>query len=537
MYQYTKNKSIYAGSAQTSLLNSTQSSGRQLALNLDNFKVNQVPVTIEYNGALAQISGLEAQHLDWLEQQLSCVNTSTLNSALFVNPNATADQHTTKLFSKALALIPRGLVQKTQDLLEYLGYLVTLNDTGTGLKADPQIQLLDSLRDYQTAAIDKVRVEKVGILQMPTASGKTRTAIAMMLLFPKAEILFTVPRHKLAVQTIAAINEFIPEEIGFIGGGKNKWRRITVGIVNSLALAIERAPEELAKFKIVFHDECQFTGNKSYLTLSQGLVNAEYILGLSATPYRNDGCDLIIEAVCGPIIYIVPETTLAAKGAINLPTYIQITHKDRYQVEGRPYPNTQGRQSLQTILAWYNYAIAEYPRRNQLLVAIIQTMLQLPSRQGGILVLFDYLQHGQTVQEMLRQVGIEVSFITGEVKGVKQRKANDEILEAFKQNQIPLLLGSKVLREGVDLPNLELLLLAGCSSNNVALWQQIGRVLRVNASYNKVRSVVVDVQDSDPYFNKRAQRRWEHVEDRYGDGCAYEVNTLADMCKIINSKT
>jgi superfamily II DNA or RNA helicase len=208
-------------------------------------------------------------------------------------------------------------------LSEDLKYEVRLYPLLNSLHRDLTLDSVnDNLRSYQEAAVNTILTKKIGILQVPTGGGKGRIALTIIKLFPTANILITVPRKKLALQLIEEMS-VLGEPIGAIGGGKkDNWQRITVGIIDSLAIAVTKSPQELAKFQIVIHDECQFAGSSSYFNLSRGLISSEYIIGLSATPKRNDGCDLVMKAVCGQVEYIVTEVEIADIGAIILPTYI-----------------------------------------------------------------------------------------------------------------------------------------------------------------------------------------------------------------------
>jgi superfamily II DNA or RNA helicase len=505
----------------------------QVAVNRHN-----APLTIEYNGAFGCALGLHQDDLEFFYIELSCLQESKLNAAQHQKYNTQSinpEDYQIRLFDRARRLFPVGLVALAIRLAKKLGYSVTTKFMGTPL-VPAVVKLPEYLRGYQVDAIKIMLAEKIGICQMSTGAGKTVTAAALILHFPKARVLFTVPSTKLADQTRKEFAKFFNEPIGLVGSGKYIWERITVGIIDSLAIAVANNRPELSQVQIVFHDECHSCGSKSYLSTAQALTSAEYIAGLSATPKRNDGCGLVMNAVCGEINYVVKDEEVAAHGGINLPTYIQVKITDRYKQEKKPYPNLQGYQTPNDILKAYRYAISEYTHRNLVLTKIVDELLKLPSRQGNILVLFDYIDHGQTLQQILTKQGIDVPLIDGQVKKVAERKAAEEIQAQFRANKFPVLLGSSVLRQGVDFPNLEFLVLAGASANDTNLFQGVGRAVRVNSDYKKVRSVVIDIGDSDSYFGKRAKKRTEHVINRYGRNCSYQVTQISEIIKVAESK-
>jgi superfamily II DNA or RNA helicase len=499
-------------------------------------KLNKVVIT--YNGVLAQIEGLSTIHNDYLYKELSCTNERKLQEALnsYSKTPVNYEDYEIHLYNKRTCTFPVGLLYVVTDLLsENLKYEVRLYPLLNSLHSDLTLDSVnDNLRCYQEAAVNTILAKKIGILQIPTGGGKGRIALTIIKLFPTANILITVPRKKLALQLIEEMS-VLGEPIGAIGGGKkDNWQRITVGIIDSLAIAVTKSPQELAKFQIVIHDECQFAGSSSYFNLSRGLISSEYIIGLSATPTRNDGCDLVMKAVCGQVEYIVTEVEIADIGAILLPTYIQIEIKDRYTQDKKASPDTLANLKPQDILKLYKYSISQYNFRNEVIVNTVKAFLNLPSRQGNILVLFEFLEHGAVLQSMLKAIGITVPLINGTVKKVAERRLDEQTLELFRSNQIPILLGSKIFREGVNLPNLEVLILTGCSANNVGHWQQIGRVLRSNADYQKERSIVIDYCDKG-LFNRRATKRVEYVIDKYGVDCNYSVKTIQEAIDIAES--
>jgi superfamily II DNA or RNA helicase len=496
------------------------------------------PLTIEYNGAFGCAIGLHQDDLEFFYIQLSCLQESKLNAAQhqkYITQSVNPEDYQIRLFDQSRKLFPVGLLALAVRLAKKLGYSVTTKFIGTPL-VPAVVDLPEYLRGYQVDAIKIMLAEKIGICQMSTGAGKTLSAAAFLLHFPQARVLFTVPSTKLAAQTRKEFASFFNEPIGLVGGGKYIWERITVGIIDSLAIAAANNRSELSQVQIVFHDECHSCGSKSYLNTAQTLTSAEYIVGLSATPKRNDGCGLVMNAVCGEVNYIVKDEEVAAYGGINLPTYIQVKITDRYKQEKRPYPNLTGYQTPADILKAYRYAISEYTHRNLVLTKIVDQLIKLPSRQGNILVLFDYIDHGQTLQQMLKRQGIGVPLIDGQVKKVAERKASQEMQAQFRANKFPVLLGSSVLRQGVDFPNLEFLVLAGASANDTNLFQGVGRAVRVNSDYKKVRSVVIDIGDSDPYFGKRAKKRIEHVINRYGRDCSYQVLQISEIIKVAESK-
>jgi len=490
---------------------------------------------ITYNGCIAQLAGLSSEMSDCLIDTLRCVNSqqvyteqsnfSKLSQAeLVVNA-------TTYLFDRERSLIPTGLLARVCTLLKQYNWDVVLHPEqkfAISAIVPSQTVLPAYLRPYQVAAIESGLVSKRGVWQMPTGSGKTLTATEFIKLFPTAQILFTVPRVKLAHQTIEVLVKSLGEPIGLVGDSQLNWQRVTVGVINSLKIAARAGDPHLNQIQVVINDETHFAGSASYLELSQALTNQQYVIGLSATPTRSDGCDLIVEAVTGPRIYLVKDEEVAAIGATNLPTYIQIDIADRYLRERKSPPQLSTHPSMPEILRLYRYSIIRNHDRNQTIVDLVKQVLALPNRQGNLLVLFDYIEHGETLIAMLAKSGITAPLL----HGTTPKKIGKQILADFTDNKIPLLVGSRVLKEGVDFPELQFLILAGAASTDNTHIQQIGRALRTNSQYVKQQSIVYDFNDGDFYFSRRSARRQQFAIARYGIDCAHTVTNVTSAIKI-----
>lgn len=490
-----------------------------------------------YNGTIGQFSGLNERARDLLAAELVATNEQILYKAQSAynvfERQRLIDSATTYLFDRKNDLIPSGLMRKAIELLKEEGWTIEIKSLLSELvQIDLPDQLKAYLRDYQKAAIESGLLKKRGIWQMPTGAGKTKSAASFMLCFPKARILFTVPSIRLANQAREEFANFLGESIGAIGDGECQWERVTVGIINSLVHRVEAKDPELEKIDIVFHDEVHVAGSPSYLKLSQALTKQQYVIGLSATPERSDGCGPIVEAVSGQIIYKVKDEQVAQTGATNLPTYLQISSSNRYIRERKAEPLASGSLSPAQILKLYDYAITTNHERTQIVIDLVTRLLALPSRQGNILVLFEYIKHGELLVAELAKNKIEAPLLHGKT----QKKLGQELLTKFTKNNIPLLVASKVLEKGVDLPELEFLILAGASSNNNTHIQQIGRTARTNSQYKKLRSVVFDFTDGDFYFNRRSKRRLSFAIKRYGIEHTHCCNDVPSALLIAESK-
>ena len=137
--------------------------------------------------------------------------------------------------------------------------------------------------------------QDAGILHAPTAFGKTVTAIGMITR-RKANTLILVHSRQLLDQWRERLKSFIPDtDVGIIGGGKKKPTGIIdIATYQSLINKKDNSVSELVQdYGHVIVDECHHVSAPRFeMVLNE--VRAKYVLGLTATPERQDGHQKII---------------------------------------------------------------------------------------------------------------------------------------------------------------------------------------------------------------------------------------------------
>lgn len=96
-------------------------------------------------------------------------------------------------------------------------------------------------------------------------------------------------------------------------------------------------------------------------------------------------------------------------------------------------------------------------------------------------------RHVIALQEAFAKVGIEAQYVLGTTSKLDRHS----ILENFKARRFPVLINCKVLTEGVDIPNVDCILLARPTMSRTLLTQMVGRGLRV--SPEKTDCLIIDI--------------------------------------------
>jgi len=178
------------------------------------------------------------------------------------------------------------------------------------------IRFIGDLRENQQRMMDyivKRHPEKIrGIIQAFPGFGKTVIA-AYISSRLKQKTLILLDNSKLLEQWTDSFIKFTnikAEEIGIIKGKKMELDKpICIAMVQTLVSKVKRDLKGTynqirdAGFNVVFADECHKSSAASKFAKSFLFVNAENVIGLSATPYHVELSRILMHTSLGPVIY------------------------------------------------------------------------------------------------------------------------------------------------------------------------------------------------------------------------------------------
>jgi superfamily II DNA or RNA helicase len=165
---------------------------------------------------------------------------------------------------------------------------------------DINLAFLGELRGYQERAVGDTLKKDFGVAVAPCGAGKTVIACRIMA-ERKQPTLVIVHTKELLNQWRNRITQYLGfplDEIGVIGAGKEKVCSVTTGMVQTLA---KRDLGEIRQhFGQIIVDECHHTPCTTFTDVVSSL-DCQYMLGLSATPYRRDGLNKLIYVTMGKV--------------------------------------------------------------------------------------------------------------------------------------------------------------------------------------------------------------------------------------------
>ena len=272
-------------------------------------------------------------------------------------------------------------------------------------------------------------------------------------------------------------------------------RDFVVAMIHSLAKPHKYPAWIRDAFGLVIYDETHRVPAQQFQVVAS-LFTARLRLGLSATPERADGKELLVFAHVGPIrvkatAQLMVPKVLRFQSSWQCPRTVRVSasgHKRVARIPHEPGKTTHVEKIL-----------AADPERNRMLAGLIHTAY----RKGRRIVVFSTLhEHLRSLQRLLTQLGIpgrEIGFYIG-----ASTKAEKQAREKAKVRPI-LLTTYGMMGEGTDIPWLDLGLMAIPRSR---IEQPCGRIRREYPE--KPDPVWMDVVDDDsPVFAGYAATRLE----------------------------
>ena len=249
--------------------------------------------------------------------------------------------------------------------------------------------------------------------------------------------------------------------------------------------------------------------------IAKKAINAYYRIGVSATPWRDGGDDLLIEAV---LAKRKPEFSITASKLIELGYLVPCT------IYFVPIKQVFPGKNFQKL---YKKAIVENKERNEAIVKIAYKMLT--TKNMTILILIQQVKHGEELQKMLFDLIPEESFSAKvqdpksgkhtlvRVKNIEFLSGQDDairrraVIQATKEKKVKILIGSTIADEGLDVPSLDCLILGGSGKSSTRAFQRIGRVLRLYKNHEtgeeKKRAICFDFIDYTPTLRRHSRVR------------------------------
>jgi len=370
---------------------------------------------------------------------------------------------------------------------------------------DRAIGFDDGARDYKKA-VWTIRVEKQafphqteglkawvdaskrGVVVLPTGTGKTHLANLAIRAAERPSLVVT-PTIDLMNQWYDELTLAFEAEVGLVGGGYNDVRPLTVTTYDSAYQNVDRLGN---KFGLIVFDECHHLPGPTYGQSARGAI-APFRLGLTATPERADNAHEHLDQLIGPIVYRREITQLRGQFLADYTIetlYADLSEEERYRYESARLQYREFLQSTGIDMrrpgAWGQFlftahrsaegraAYVAYREQRSLALAApakLKVLERLLERHNGDRVII-FTNDNATVYTIARRFLVPV--ITHQTK-TKERR---EVLLRFNSGAYPIVATSKVLNEGVNVPEASVAIILSGSGSVREHVQRLGRILR-----------------------------------------------------------
>lgn len=437
-------------------------------------------ITIEMGNVLSKFNNLNPQIADEITQELS-----------YSTGGFGAPKKEKSVFNSKNGVTYTGLVLKVIGILK--NYNIQYEIIDKRVKPEPnmnfKITTEYTMRDYQKEIVDGVSSRE--IVTACTSSGKTFIMANIINKYQVGPVLVIAPKVSLAIQLKNEFEKFFPEErIGILTGTEKDIQNITVGTPQSI-------PNELnEKVKMILCDEVH-NSTCSTITNVFKSSSAYYRYGMSASPWKEGGEDIMIEAIINvrkPHLSI-NASKLIEKGQLTPCEINFIKINGNVEWQGS-YDKT------------YDKVIVNNEFRNNKIVDVVKKSLE--KGQKSILLLISKIKHGEILLERLKSTipvkNKEYTFNNKIVNvcNIEFLSGNDDadtreaVFQAVRDGFCQILIGSTIADEGLSLEICDTLILCAVGKSSTRAYQRIGRALRLYPG--KAKAVVYDFIDMNVTF-------------------------------------
>ena len=388
----------------------------------------------------------------------------------------------THLYKSYSRSFPIGFLERVEMLLLLEKIEYAIEDKRT-IHQSKSLSSNIELRDYQKAIVEDAIQKKNCLIPACVGSGKTEMAIVITTKLGLST-LFVTPTKDILYQTQERFRDALGIDIGIIGEGKFEPNLITIATWQSISSGIKKKNHKIFKYlseiNVIIWDEVHHLSADKLFDVAMHCP-AKYRYGLSGTMFRTDNSELKFFGAIGELGSGITASELIDMNYLVHPIIKFI----------RTIPITfRRRDGWKTV---YKVGVVDNEERNQMLADETKKLMD----EGRItLVLVSEIRHGQRLQSM----------IPNSIFICSNAKDRPEIIEQFRKGEIPCIVSTPIWDEGVDIPIVRGIVLAGAGKSQIKAVQRVGRGLRTYKGKDNVK--IIDCNDPMLYL-------WDHSKERY----------------------
>jgi superfamily II DNA or RNA helicase len=385
----------------------------------------------------------------------------------------------------------------------------------------------NAIQDRALQALDFWRDKKGwrrGVVVLPTGTGKTILS-ALDVRRVGGRALFLVHRLDILKQSIDAYKRVWPQvRVGLLTGEQRENQNdcdVLFASKDTLRKSAELRQFNADTFGYIVVDEVHHGQCLSYREIFN-FFKPRFMLGMTATPDRLDRKD-IFELFDYNKVFEISLQEAIDNGFLVPYDYYGLTDNIDYS-HIRFQGNRYRVDDLERFLI--------IPARNE---AILREYRQRGNGDKAIGFCVS-IRHAERMAEYFREEGISAEAITSTTPD------RDEKIAAFRRNEITVVFTVDLFNEGMDFPNVRVLLFLRPTESKTVFVQQLGRGLRLSSGKDRVR--ILDFIGN--YRRANLIRKWlakserevvtgegatrrKKIEYTYSNGCKVEFDTNVEQ--------
>jgi superfamily II DNA or RNA helicase len=353
--------------------------------------------------------------------------------------------------------------------------------------------------DYQVAIIQTF-IDKGanGLICVPCGRGKTFMALAIAARLGR-RFLIVVDKEFLMNQWRGEITALLPGlRVGILQGDKlqTSVEEFDCTICMIQTLVQREFPEDTFRsYGFAIFDECHHLG-AAHFSRALLKVQTKYMLGLSATPKRDDGLTKVFEWFLGKPVYWEKSRE---------PDETVIVRCEQFTCDDAAYTEVPTDYRGEMIMGRLLTRVVECTERTRKIAQIIKEICADPNRR--VLVLSERIGHLKSIEELLGTSGLTMSYYVGGMK--------EAVREEGAKTARVLLASYAMASEAMNIKTLNAVLLA---SPRKKVEQSTGRILRTRVSERVVAPLIVDIVDVHGVYQGMWKKRLAYYKK-----CAYKI--------------
>ena len=339
-----------------------------------------------------------------------------------------------------------------------------------------------------------------GTVILPTGSGKTVVALHAMA-FAREDTLVVSPTLDLMNQWYDRICDTFGIDAGILGGGHHEIRPVTITTYDSAYRHMDRYGN---RFGLLVFDEIHHLPAPTYLQIPE-LAVAPHRLGLTATYRRADVRHPLLARCVGPVVYEkrirdLKGQVLSEYETVRIPVRLDGDEQKMYDRHQDVYRQFVRENKVRYFAGgWERFirqsAVKPAARRALLARTEMRRIFFRAAAKWEVLesILKQHVRDRVLVftEDNALAYAISRHFLIPALTHHTDTRERRALLDRFRNGTVRFLVTSKVLNEGVDVPEANVAVVLGGSASPVEHVQRLGRILRKKSGKRAVLYEVV----------------------------------------------